>query len=543
MIRVGVGQLPILAIGSIWKNGKYIGCSKGFTRDKYGKRKFELSLSDTTMTTIESGENRDGHFLIPPYYYDFNKNSDALKSHCLCIEYKNDPYGIIIPMVELIRFYYAGSTELCRSLFNGQFYLNEEKLFNKQKSYQGSDGEYVLQLRKEYTDDDAWVVARIACDQTAFRGARRIFESMLIMPTQEKAYPKTIPPFTGDTILTVWGKEISSGNKSRFLVLEIISCTGKFPYEQLTLIRDNFGRSPENDSGEWKSSERNDRPDRNREKLGEETIIWDDEEPDVSRGKYTEYLHHSRFAELKGKEIKKPPKKTSDSKYRHKEPSSAATTSLTTPSASPPEILHSTGEPTHEKSETAPSSFATTSAGDEIPKVGREKGLPATFDNFQKGIEALGQREYIQCDYLVIIPSNIDENVSFFPDAHGEPVKWTRTHRGRRRRQVAICRVTLGKNVFYLFEIERMLKKSDKYTTLILYNHDLCVIEDTTLIEVLMYCARHRGAWLDDNELPELKRRKIKHTWNLPEHFAKKVIGIMNSAAMVKNESKTPNPS
>ncbi len=539
MREVGVGQLPAIPIGSKWRNGKRILNYKDISRNEYVKREFNLHLSKETMEIVETGKKADTqkkYYLIPPPSYDFGKKQEALSAHCLCIKHNNDPYGIIIPIIEIIRFYYAGSTELCRILFNGRFHNNEDVLFDKKKSYLRDDRSYVLQLRKGYNDDDAWVVARIAGDQTALEGAKQIYGSMkLNLMTEKETYPKTMPPFTGNTKLKVWGKEIYSENKRRFLVLEIISCSGKFPYEKLTLFRDNPGRSSV--TGTTESPESHNGPVKNEEKPGDGTRLSDSKEPDGSKKKYTEYLHHSRFKVLEGKEIIKPPNEGSD-RYRRKE-QPLPSDSIPVSSVSIQEIV-STGEPAHGESEVGPYSFVKTSVATEITISFRENRLSERLSNFREGVEALKHIEHerkvnIEYHHRAVIASNINKDLSFFPDTGAGHATWTSTHRGKMPRQVAIYEVKLNGNEFYLFEIEHVLK-SDSYTTLMLYQPNLGKIDEKILIKVLQYCAENKGSWLKDDQLPELRNRKIWHTWKQPREFANKVFNRMNDAITMKKE-------
>lgn len=529
--NVGVGQLPILAIGSQWRNGKRIGHFKDSARNGYIKTHLQLTISEEAITTTKTGAKIDeqkGHFLIPPFSYFFGQEpsimKEALNAPCLYIPYKGYFTSIIIPMTEVIRFYYCGSTELCRTFFNGDFFREEGALFNRQKSYLQPNGEYVLQLRKEYADDDAWVVARIAADQTAMKGAKQIHKTILSdFVAKKKLYPITIPPFTGKTKLTVWGKEIKyfDGRKN-FLVLEIISCSGKFPYKQLTLNRDNPGLNADNRVNEQGSNNFKMGHTPNRE-IRDDIKISDNQEPDISKRKYTEYLPHLRFIDVKGKEIKKPFNKLVTGTYIRNEITSNEDNVQTPNSSITDNITGSTGISGSGESGVFSTSLVTTSLGAEIYK---NKRLASTFSNFCRGVDALEEKENVKCSYEQIIPSPNDEIASLFPAGCST---WATTHHGKRPRQIMICLVVFGRKIFYLLEIEHILK-SDSYTTLLFHRNDFADIYRNDLEHALRLCAINNGSWFEDHALGvDKKAHKIKHIWKTPQEFADKVFRIMTN--------------
>src|SRR5690554_2298596 len=112
-IEIGVGQLPCVAIGSIWKNGFHQGVFAG--TDKIFP---DLNISETSVQFIRANHKVNDQFLIPQSQY---RLGTGLNSWLVDVEYQGNPYGVLIPVIELIRFYYAISTNLAQAVFSGVF--------------------------------------------------------------------------------------------------------------------------------------------------------------------------------------------------------------------------------------------------------------------------------------------------------------------------------------------------------------------------------------------------------------------------------------
>ena len=221
-ILVGIGQLPFLFIGSIWKDGYIIPCDIGET-----KTFNNLFISDEFVTLHNPNMPFEKGWLIPKSHYRLYYGR---KAFCLSLPYQGNPHGIIVPAIELLRFYYATSSRLCRYLLNGRFIHDINEIVNLRECGISPDGAGAwLQLRMRTRDTDRWTIGRILFSPQALACVQGLYRS--IVAQRSKGPVVFLPasfPFTGPTNLTATIKRIQSSDKKwRFLVLSLQHCTDR----------------------------------------------------------------------------------------------------------------------------------------------------------------------------------------------------------------------------------------------------------------------------------------------------------------------------
>lgn len=520
---ITVGELPDVHIGSIWRNKK----RQSLEKYKYFEETLNLNIQPGTLRIIKAGFSEEGNALIPDNY--FHIGGTGREAHCLLIHSNNYGHGIIIPIIEIIRFYYIQSSDLAKAIFNGDVLQIPKKLYNSEKSDFAQDGQtYVLQLRKEFDDSDAWIIARIAASEIARKHAEMIYSSISRKGfDREGVYPETYPPFEGSTTIVAYGKRIMSNDKWLFLVFWIESCSGKFPYNDLYLHRDNPGANPvpmekypiEDDQSTAKS--------RSKKKVEvQDAPLIIDEKPSFDMTEKTLLLNNKRFMDLNNKALIKPERETVKFSFtrggtREKRDIRA----------------YSTGDETYSKSDIQKLKYLTSNEGrkQEDPAVSHRKYLPVSLDRF---IDALNKitsdsGDNITCNIFAVSEGDdIYESiaVSLFPKEDGdEHFPWVFI--GRERRRVITAEITYGSNYFYLFEAEQLGSRNhDGYTSLLLHGLEYESLDKSTLKSVLVCCARNKGTWLKKSDLQFIHRIKIKHTWDTPDKFATKVISYIKKA-------------
>jgi hypothetical protein len=75
------------------------------------------------------------------------------------VEQGGDPYAVMVPTAELIRFYYAPSTRLAQAVFGGEY----KDTFDREQSGVFEEGAVKVRLRRWMEDQDAWTLARYIC--------------------------------------------------------------------------------------------------------------------------------------------------------------------------------------------------------------------------------------------------------------------------------------------------------------------------------------------------------------------------------------------
>ena len=237
LIEVGVGQLPLLKIGSYWIDGKLTTGSPEIVES--------LTLSNIVITKDNAKLINTWH-KIDNAKYAINPNKvkipyNVSKSKCLAIEYNGDPYGIIIPTSEVARFYYCHSTDLAHSAFWGEYNLAIDQIVKPEKcGYDEEQDRAIIHLRQKFANDDAWTIARILLDQTAREGIQEIHNSLVQnIDTDETGFFNCGIPFIGETRWIAKGINMGTVKQPRYLILQLTRCSHPFPFSELQVDRDN----------------------------------------------------------------------------------------------------------------------------------------------------------------------------------------------------------------------------------------------------------------------------------------------------------------
>lgn len=237
--RIGVGQFPFLTIGSQWKDGHRI---ESGSPDEVDLEK-NIDVSEAESIRTDSTEN--GHYVLPVRAYPI-KHSAFLGAWCVAIPSDSDPYSILIPAAEVVRFYYACSTILARAVFNGSF-LSAEKLGSliaPQSFFDAAARVAGTRLRMRVFNSDAPVIARVLMSAQARLGVRMVYQAVQRESINRgTTHINTCFPFDGVTRLRCRALRFGSANARhrRHLVLEIKQCGGPFPFDRLLRSRDNPG--------------------------------------------------------------------------------------------------------------------------------------------------------------------------------------------------------------------------------------------------------------------------------------------------------------
>jgi hypothetical protein len=145
-----------------------------------------------------------------------------------------DGKRLIVPCMELIRFYFGTSSNLLHKLFTAP--LRKEMLWSE-KSFDPATGHLHLKLANKISGASASDIGRIALSKEAWRSAAGIYASCVAATSQRRtAYPYTGFPFTGRTTLQASGRWLSFAGEpdSTFVVYRLQSCARRFPFETLS---------------------------------------------------------------------------------------------------------------------------------------------------------------------------------------------------------------------------------------------------------------------------------------------------------------------
>jgi hypothetical protein len=119
-VRIGVGLLPYIAIASVWRRRRPI-----FTNFSAGRHRLCFDTSSCRIVPLA-----DLVDAIPRSSYLFGVSWPAVRRTLVAtVEQNGDPYAVMIPTAEVIRFYYATSTRLAQALFWGEY----DQTFNAER--------------------------------------------------------------------------------------------------------------------------------------------------------------------------------------------------------------------------------------------------------------------------------------------------------------------------------------------------------------------------------------------------------------------------
>ena len=225
-VWVSVGTLPLLRIGDIWRNGQ-LAASPDYELEQF----LDLEINSQTAVLVKAGLNlEEKGFLLPRTEHPWHM--ECTQSYCLMIDLPQN-LRLIIPCMELIRFYFGSSSNLLTKLFLPP--LARDTLYCK-PHFDKSSGRLSLQLAAGISGVSAADIGRMHMDPLAWRTAVHVGTSLLKGSVSgQGAYPQCYFPFEGQTDLIVSGKWLSFQDDPRatFIAYSLRSCSHPFPFRSL----------------------------------------------------------------------------------------------------------------------------------------------------------------------------------------------------------------------------------------------------------------------------------------------------------------------
>ena len=496
-IPVNIGLLPILRVGSLWIKGK-LQNNKAVT-DIVTLKNIEINANTVEIINSNykikyldsSGREQECKLLLQK-----NFATDAkVPFSCLKIQHENYKNGIIIPVIEIIRFYYACSTRLAHLTFS-----NPEEITKISYAIDNETDKVVIKLPQQYTDQEAFILARILTSDIALSGLFQIKNSLIKIGVNEQ--PTTLLstnfPFINSTNLMVRGIKIVD----RFLVTEICSCSAPFP--DISVDRNNDNR---------KGDKKTDIPDDKKKEYRREGRTLSLKGNSIIQNQYESVncvstlqfnLNINCFSDLIGKKIEKPKKPFNE--YKAQKLAINEKINVT-----------SLGVDLGTWSQTtiAPASISTFNTQSE--KQNRA-ALAATFDNSVRAIEHLNE-EYSDIKATIYMPSSpACEFVPLTDSAH--KAQWSYlVSKTKTRRKVLLGKIEYKDKTFWLIEIQA--RKSEHFVTAIIYFQ---AIDETKYLTQLLYVlAKQRGIWDKVPKNSSLQINTLKHTHKDIKNYAQKI--------------------
>ncbi|QZA77483.1 hypothetical protein K4H28_14545 [Deefgea tanakiae] len=227
-IRLPVAFLRRFRIGDIWENQQWTG-----QVDTQTQETFNLQVTSDSICVLPIGAPLEKNSNHPQYLLPFDLfegHREHTQTHCLRFDL-DDGAILVVPCMELIRFYFGSSGSFLKRIFSGAFALDQ--LFQNAKLNKRT-GTANIALAADLSGVAAATVARIAFCKQAKNAARWIVNSHVAsLVNKQSYYPKTSFPFFGSTDLTTRGRWLVTDTSRVFLVEQLTSCTHPFPFQSL----------------------------------------------------------------------------------------------------------------------------------------------------------------------------------------------------------------------------------------------------------------------------------------------------------------------
>ena len=514
---IGVGQLPVLTIGSLWKNGKLLDYKVIVPSNLPN-----VNIAEDSVRLIEAAHKDQTGYIINKAAFDIGGFKNGLSARCLAIESDGDPYSIIIPVAEVIRFYYAISTNLAKIAFLGSYETNFDQIIGERCGFDSKTKILIIHLRQWLYDNEGWVLGRILRDKNAQQGFFQIHRSLVKQSVGKyhQPMPETNFPFQGKTDWAARCLSFTSGGKVRTLILELLRCTAPFPFSNLVVIRDNDGRqaSPETDL-----PESNKRPYLRNQRLksGTSKKLHSIEEPVQNMKRMVIDYVKERFGDLWNKELIKPEKEFCN--YRKTDllflPPSESTTAL------------GTGDGTSGQSKTAPISISInvgkeTDIAQKPRSHSRSEALPATFENMMAAVRYLSENYQDKGVTAKVWPT------LYMPLTSNRSSQWsyldtsaTTTNLVKTPRRVLIAELNIDNMLFWLVEFEQ--RESESLTAAMIYGASSMKAEE--IKKILHLLAKSKGIWKNISTNGKFHIRSMKHSWPSIEEYALSIYKICST--------------
>jgi hypothetical protein len=221
-----IAALPMLAIGDLWQHGRQI------ASPDYQIESFKgVAINHDTVSFVKAGLAIDEHFLLPLSSHPWHRLHT--QSYCVAVEL-DSRRRLLVPCVELIRFYFGSSSNFLQRLFTVP--LAPENLWSS-KRFNPATRHLHLVLANKLSGLSASDIGRIAESKFAWRAAAGIHAScQKASALMHAVYPYTGFPFEGSTDLVASGVWLPFGEQEHatFLVYRLRSCAHPFPFQSLS---------------------------------------------------------------------------------------------------------------------------------------------------------------------------------------------------------------------------------------------------------------------------------------------------------------------
>lgn len=463
-----IGYLTLLHINAIFYKGHIVSpwSSGKLPFEQRTEKPINIDFSRTNLTFFNRHDKDEFQEQILHVKSNRLKEmKEAADSKCFGVRIGDDPYGIIFPCAEILRFFYCTSSTMANVLFDGRINNPGEHLYNASegKSFGPIDDHVFITLRKGMLDSDARIIAALYSDPGMQNAAAEIAKAAA---AQEGQYRDVIayPPFDGIVQLEFFYVLVRMEGRTRKFVTRIIHSYHRPNFSTMEFDRDYRGEADPTGptEGEMKTPE-----------LQEDEYGKDENQPELSDGTYMDPQFAddlrraelgARFPEFAGVQCLKIPYhlKDPDGRRRRLKIVKTAFNGLTTAKGSgqdeklrklhihsPPDFDSGSTESRHIAAEIGYSAYQRTV---KCLQIANEKGLAEI--NFVK--EVLPHFAVINGTYFNVYPA---KSKSYFPRQTFQLIDKA----SMKARMVLVVQLRVGNKTRFLVDFQQKQEKELSY--------------------------------------------------------------------------------
>ncbi|WP_407539331.1 hypothetical protein Q0M94_14340 [Deinococcus radiomollis] len=229
LVEFPVGELPMLTIGTFFRNGRALNVGIGtlkqrtFTVDFSKQRLFRLDK-------IPGGE--PGHVLSKEDCLLSGAWAPMAHSACVGLAQKGDSFAVGVPVAEVLRWCYGSSSRMLQTVLS----MDLPKVIKQVKRTMVRTASVLdIQLPEGFVEQDAVTLGWLASTPEAFDEACRVNRSVLAYASQPgggrgPSHPNVSFPYRETLELRVLGREIAHEETPRFLVHRILGTSLNIPF-------------------------------------------------------------------------------------------------------------------------------------------------------------------------------------------------------------------------------------------------------------------------------------------------------------------------
>jgi len=241
-IRVGVSHLSLFNIGSTWENG--------FKQaDSEDPRDFILIVDTATAHVVPFEEvihNDLSPSLSKINYLVGDSYSRLRESPLVAFSFNNNPTGLLIPAIEVIRFYYIISSRLSYATFFGDI----PKLTLKAPIFDDDSKTVYVAIKRAVTHNEAYLLGRFWSSEVMRMSVEAIHAWVMKSCNNYKdgMSPSTFFPFEGQTELTFNGIKLNCADGvARYFCTKIRTCSGPINYKKIDISKERVVQGDEDE--------------------------------------------------------------------------------------------------------------------------------------------------------------------------------------------------------------------------------------------------------------------------------------------------------